>query len=148
MTMLCIRDELSGQYWSGTVFGPHDAAKVFASAEAARAELEYLTRSGPNCYRIAPLGPTPEQVNAWGEKLAAHLSSIDRVQFELSTTHAIAVLSFLQLALRHEFVGDARCHPSAVLVREVRDLLIGLLAGGDGGIELLLRMGDDPRFDV
>lgn len=139
-----VRDEETGLYWTGSCLGPRENAKSLSPDEAR------TLVHGRQGLRIAPAGgPTSEQIASWSKRLNDHLDRFPAlVDVRMSKSHVLAVISYLQLALRHPLAGNGRYHPTANLVREFKDSLIGTLAAGDADVELLLRRGDCPDYDI
>ena len=80
-------------------------------------------------------------------QLTDHVRRLEGGVFRLTLdpSSIVALIGALQLALRHP---DVRGMVAAARIEIVKDACISILARGDKAIERLLRMGDDPRYDI
>lgn len=89
--------------------------------------------------------PNPEGVEfPPRELLAAHFRTLGECELHMKPISAFMLLGNIQLAMRHPLNVGA----STATMEKLKEGLIDYLSAGNETIEALLRLGDNPDFDV
>lgn len=91
-----------------------------------------------------PMRPSQEQIDAFDRCIRRMQDERGPAQFELNWPCVVALVSHLQLALRHPGTGGT----STRMVRAWLEALFLEVQKIDPELAGFLRMGDDPRHDV